>query len=208
VAAIDRLFTSQRSTTDRRPSITVTVPPSEIAVRLLAMLMAPAMVLIMGIDLRLRGSEDILTHGIVDETAHLLTALVIFSAIRALGFPVNWPMALFGAIVADVDYLLIREGLMDHVGDTSRGLLHTLGPALGVIAIGLAVPPLRVVLLSLGVGMLTHVLRDSATASTSLLWPLSDHAFHLRYSVYLAVLIGFTLITTGIVALGARPLRE
>ena len=63
-------------------------------------------------------------------------------------------------------------------------------------------------LLSLGIAMLTHILRDSATASTALLWPIDDHVFHLRYSFYLAILVAFTLVTTGIVALGARPLRE
>jgi hypothetical protein len=208
VAAIDHYVTTERPMTDRRPSITVTVPPSEIAVRLLAMLMAPAMVIIMGVDLRLRGEEGLLFHAMVDWSAHILTALVIFAAIRALGFPVNWVMVCFGAIIADADYLLIREGYMHHLGDSSRGLLHTLVPALGLIAIGLVIPPLRVFLLSLGIAMLTHVLRDSATAQTAWLWPLDDQTFHLRYSFYLAILLGFTLVTTGIVALGARPLRE
>jgi hypothetical protein len=71
-----------------------------------------------------------------------------------------------------------------------------------ILLIGLLVPAGRVLLLSLGLGMLTHVLRDSATASTAFLWPISDHAFHLRYSLYLAVLIGFTVIASGVVALG------
>jgi hypothetical protein len=194
--------------TEPRPSITVTVPTPEIVVRLLAMLMAPAMVVIMGVDLRLRGREEILTHGIVDETAHILTALVIFSAIRAVGFPVNWPMVLFGAVIADADYLMIGEGMMEQLGDSSRGWLHTAGPALGVILVGLAIPPLRVFLLSLGIAMLTHIMRDSATAETAWLWPVNDHVFHLRYSFYLAILVAFGLITTGIVALGARPLRK
>lgn len=208
MAAIDRRFTSHQPMTDRRPSITVTVPPSEIVVRLLAMLMAPAMVIIMGVDLRLRGSEEVLVHGIVDETAHILTALVIVSAIRAVGFPVNWPMVLFGAVIADADYLMIRDGMMHELGDSSRGWLHTAGPALGVILVGLAIPPLRVFLLSLGIAMLTHILRDSATARTAWLWPIDDQSFHLRYSYYLAILVAFSLVTTGIVALGARPLRE
>ncbi len=208
MAAIDRSFTSSPPMTDRRPAITVTVPPSEIVVRLLAILMAPAMVVIMGVDLRLRGEEGLLFHAMVDWSAHILTALVIFAAIRALGFPVNWVMVAFGAIIADADYLMIREGAMERLGDSSRGLLHTLGPALALIAIGLVIPWLRVFLLSLGIAMLTHILRDSATAETAFLWPLDDHVFHLRYSFYLAILVAFTLVTTGIVALGARPLRE
>ncbi len=208
MAVIDHFLASPQPMTDRRPSITLTVPPPEIVVRLLAMLMAPAMVVIMGVDLRLRGAEGLLHHAIVDWSAHILTALVILGAIRAVGFPVYWPMALFGAVIADADYLMIREGTMEQLGDSSRGVLHTLGPALAVIAIGLAIRPLRVFLLSLGIAMLTHILRDSATANTAFLWPLDDHVFHLRYSLYLAILVAFTLVTTGIVALGARPLRE
>lgn len=208
MATIDRIFTSEPQMTDRRPSITVTVPPSEVAVRLLAMLMAPAMVIIMGVDLRLRGEEGLLYHAMVDWSAHVLTAVVILSAIRALGFPVNWVMVGFGAIIADVDYLMIREGMASQLGDSSRGVLHTVAPAVGLIAVGLVIPPLRVFLLSLGIAMLTHVLRDSATAETAWLWPLDDHVFHLRYSWYLTILVVCTLVTTGIVALGARPLRE
>ena len=49
--------------------------------------------------------------------------------------------------------------------------------------------------------------RLHGATATAFLWPLDDHAFHLRYSMYLAILVGFTLVTTGIVALGARPLK-
>jgi hypothetical protein len=208
VAAIDRFATTQQQMSRSGPSITVTTPSPGLFVRLLAVAMAPAMVGIMGVDLRLRGEEGVLFHGFVDWTAHLLTALIIFAAIRALGFPVNWMMAAFGAVIADADYLMIREGLMHHAGDSSRGVLHTVGPALALIAIGLVIPPARVFFVTLGIAMMTHILRDSATADTSFLWPLTDHIFHLRYTLYLAILAGFTVIATGIVALEGRPLRE
>jgi hypothetical protein len=208
VAAIERPPTTHLPTSRPGTSITVNLAAPELLVRLLAVLMAPAMVGIMGVDLRLRGSEGMLVHGGVDWTAHLLTALIIFAAIRALGFPVNWLMAAFGSVVVDADYLLMHEGMMGHAGNVGRGILHTPGPALALIVIGLLVPPARVFFLSLGIGMLTHILRDSATAETALLWPLSDRVFHLRYILYLTILAAFTVVATGIVALGARPLRD
>lgn len=189
-------------------SVTINVPPPSWVVRLLSVSMAPAMAVIMGVDLRIRGSERILIHGIADEVAHVLTALVVFAAIRALGFPVNWVMAAFGAVVCDADYLLMWDHLMPQVGDSSRGVLHTVGPALALVLLGLVFPPGRVFFVSLGIGMLTHIMRDSATAATAPIWPISMHVYHLRYSLYLAVLAMFTAVATGVVALNYHPQRS
>jgi hypothetical protein len=186
------------------PALTVAVPPPSASVRLLAVAMAPALAAMVAIDLRIRGSEGLLLHGIADATAHLLTALIIFAAIRALGFRVSWVMAAMGAVVADFDYLLIRLDLVESLGDSSRGLLHTPGPALGLILLGLIFPWGRTFVISLGIGMLTHIFRDSATAATAAMWPLSDDIFHLRYSLYLILLAMCTTIVTGAVALYKR----
>lgn len=183
-------------------SISIQSPPP--FVRMLCVAMAPAMAIIMGIDLRIRGAEEILTHGMADEVAHLLTALIVLSAVRSLGFRVNWFAVAVGATAIDIEYLLIRSGVLERVvEDNYRGVTHTLFPALGIILLGLVLPPLRVFLVSLGLAMLTHVVRDSATSESPLLWPLSDQIFHLRYSAYLAILAAFTIVTTGVVALSS-----
>lgn len=182
------------------------IPPPTPQVRFLSITMAPAMAVIMGIDLRLRGAEELLVHGLVDEVAHLLTALIVLSAFRAVGMPVHWLAVAIGAVAIDIEYLLIRaDVLAPVVEDSYRGVAHTLGPALAVILVGLAIPPLRIVLVSLGLAMLTHVVRDTATSESALFWPLSDQVMHLRYSGYLAIMAAFTVVTTGVVALTRDP---
>lgn len=191
----------------------LSVPTSS---RWLAVAVAPAMGIIVVIDLRFRGNEWVLTQGIdphlrgwvelllrgmADEIAHLLTALVIVAAIRVAGIPVNWIAAAIGAVVIDLEYLLLLQNITEALAGSQRGFAHTLGPALGMILLGLIVAPARTGLISLGIGMLTHLLRDSATASAPLLWPLRDRAFHLHYAAYLTILVACTVA----VALNTHP---
>ena len=189
-------------------SIIVTISSPTWLLRGLAVLMAPAMVVIMGIDLRIRGQERLLIHGTADEIAHVLTAVVMLSALYALGRNVSWVAGLLGAIAIDVDHLLIPEGRIDAIANTSRSALHTLGPALAVLAIGTVIWPMRAWFWSFGFGMLTHLFRDSATSELPLAWPLGDDSFHLRYSLYLTIMVACTIVTAGVVALGARPMRS
>jgi hypothetical protein len=189
-------------------SVTISISSPTWLLRGLAMLMAPAMVVIMGIDLRIRGQERLLIHGIADEIAHVLTAVVMLSVFYAIGFRVNWIAAMIGGMLLDADYVLQMEDVVESVAGTGRGAIHTIGPTLAVLVVGALIPPLRTLLLSLGIGMLSHLIRDSATAATPLMWPVSDYLFHLRYSLYLTFMVACTLVTTGVVALGARPWRR
>lgn len=179
-----------------------TSPP--MAVRLLSVAMAPALAVIMGVDLRIRGSEEILVHGIADELAHLLTALVVLSALRAMGMRLSWPAVVIGATIPDIEHVLALAGQLDAIGTTGRGVLHTLVPGAIVAGLGMLLPPLRVFLLSLGLAMLSHVVRDAATSEIPALWPHAVAAYHLRYVFFLAMLAGCATITTGAVALAAR----
>ncbi len=174
------------------------------AVRLLSVGMAPAMAVIMGVDLRIRGSEEILVHGVADEIAHLLTALVMLAALRAVGMCVNWPVVAVGAVIPDIEHISAMAGQLAAIGTTGRGVMHTLVPGAMVVAVGLLISPLRVFLLSLGLAMLSHVLRDAATSAVPALWPHTIGAYHLRYAYFLAMLAGCATITTGVVALTAR----
>ena len=180
----------------------LTHPP--VAVRLLSVVMAPAMAVIMGVDLRIRGSEEILVHGIADELAHLLTALVILSALQAVGMRVLWPAVMVGATIPDIEHILAQAHRLDAIGSTGRGVLHTLVPGVVLVSVGLLLPPLRTFFMSLGLAMLTHVVRDAATSAVPALWPHADAAYHLRYALFLAMLAGCASITTGAVALAAR----
>ncbi len=190
-------------------TISIETPPT-LTQRILAVAMAPAMVTIMGIDLRIRDQQRLLIHGIADEIAHVLTAVVVLAAIHALGFRISWIAGGIGGMLPDIDHILLWTGLADPVTDIDRGFMHTLGPTLAVLLLGVAVPPLRLFLVSLGLGMLTHVIRDSATSELPLFWPVSDEIVHLRYSLYLTFMVLCTIVAAGIVALGMprRPFRS
>lgn len=179
---------------------------------LLSVAMAPALAIVMGIDLRIRGAEQVLVHGIADEIAHLLTATIMLSAVWALGLRVNWFVVALGAVLPDIEYITRYLDVAEGFGDGSRGIMHTLVPGAVLAALGLLVwpvwRPLRVLLISLGLALLTHVVRDSATSAIPLLWPLQEQPFHLRYSVFLAILAVCATITTGSVALAlAKVMR-
>ena len=186
-------------------SVTISIASPTWLLRGLSMLMAPAMVIIMGIDLRIRGQERILIHGIADEIAHVLTAIVMLSVLYALGWPVRWIAGILGAVAIDIDHFLVPEGYLHMIANTNRSALHTVGPALVVLVVGLVAWPLRTWFWSFGLAMLTHLLRDATTSELPLAWPVGDDLIHLRYSLYLTILVACTLVTTGVVALGARP---
>ena len=163
--------------------------------------MAPTLAIIMGIDLRIRGAEKLLIHGVADEIAHLLTAMIMLSTVRAIGLRVSWIAGAMGAMAPDVEYALSRLDITAPIGDASRGVMHTLVPGVALVLLGLMTPPLRLFFVSLGIALLTHTVRDAATSSVPALWPLSVEYFHLRYSFFLAMLAACATVTTGAVAL-------
>lgn len=166
--------------------------------------MTPAMVLIMGIDSQIRGSESLLVHGFADEVAHLMTTLICLAAARAVGIPIHWFAGLVGAVVIDVDHIPMLLNLVEPVEGSSRAGSHSLGPVVLIMFLGLIIRPWRSAFWSLGFGMLTHLFRDTATGFVPLAWPLSDDPVHLRYAVYLLVLVTLTTVTSGIATLSAH----
>src|SRR5690606_31206736 len=148
-------------------------PPSML---MLSVAMAPALAIVMGIDLRIRGAEEILVHGIADEIAHLLTAIIMLSAVHAVGMRVNWVAVAMGAVGPDIEYAVRFFDVAEGFGDGSRGIMHTLVPGSALVVLGLffwpVSAPLRIFCISLGLALLSHVIRDSATSAIPLLWPM------------------------------------
>lgn len=126
----------------------------------------------------------------------------MLSAVRAIGFRVSWIAVAIGAMAPgieyalsrfdmidtvgvmapDIDYLRSRLDTLQTIGDGSRGVVHTLMSGTEILLLGLIVPPLMVFLVSMGLALLTHAVRDAATSSVPALWPLSEEYVHLRYS--------------------------
>lgn len=134
--------------------------------------------------------------GILDETAHLSTALILVAA---------WPVrvdrpvilvALASSVAIDVDHVLQYVGVDVLTEGTVRPYPHSLTTPLVAFAFafGLRGTPRRIAL-GIGAGVLAHLLRDVATGpGIAALWPLSDVTVRIPWGFYGATMAGLTAI--------------
>jgi len=134
--------------------------------------------------------------GLLDESAHLITAaLVLVCAPRAVVRSV-WPWVLIGAVAIDVDHLPLYTGLSGFRVDGGRPPSHSLAVVLLLLA-GAATPSLRKPLLGLAGGLMLHIVRDMATGpGVPLLWPLRPGNVLMPYLVYVALMVLSTVGST------------
>lgn len=155
----------------------------------LELVMAAAVFLAADVADQLVG-DSILLSGMLDETAHVLTTLIV---LWALGGPL-WDRMLYPALVAsvaiDLDhipqelcYFFLTEG-------TPRPYTHSLLTIAAVLAGALLWRRRRDLLLGIAVGVTLHLWRDMAEprSGVALLWPLSDGSFSISQYVYLALM--------------------
>lgn len=156
-------------------------------------------------------------RGLLDEPAHMATALVVFGAlVRFRGSPpaqrFGWTM-LACAVLIDVDHLPEEFGTEALTNGTPRPYTHALWV---VIVLTLAWAAARVfairsgrprpatpelVLAGAAWGVAAHFLRDIATAPMSFWWPVTDMAVQVPYWWYVAAL-------AVIIAAGPLPRRR
>jgi inner membrane protein len=128
-----------------------------------------------------------------DELAHLLTTGIAVLALAAAGrgrLPV--PFAA-GALVAgnliDVDHVPLMLGNDLLTEGTPRPYSHSVTFVLVLLVLGRLVPGrIATGLLGAAYGLAGHLLRDLATGSVALLWPVTDHGFEVPYLAYAVVL--------------------
>src|SRR4051794_19568189 len=126
------------------------------------------------LDLVARRRHSRLSLGLVDETAHLLTASILVPDADAA--------VLAGSVALDADHVPDLAGIALLRSRGNRPVTHSLA-GLTLLAAGaprLGLSPSRAVL-----GASTHLLRDLATGTTAvpLLWPLSRRGYALPYAV-------------------------
>lgn len=159
------------------------------------------------------GSHRLAVAGLLDESAHLCTGLLVLWALplarsRALTLSV-----LAGSVLIDVDH--IPAQIFDRnwlTGGTPRPYSHSM-----VTLIVLALSALilrrsgrhRAALVAGGAlaGVSFHFLRDLAVprlSGVSLLWPFTDRAMNLPEGAYLGVLGALVLLAAGQDALRTR----
>ena len=138
--------------------------------------------------------------GLLDEPAHLATALVVLVAAagprRLLAHPPFTGAALLASVAIDIDHVPLYAGLPVGV-DGGRPFTHCLLTPIVLAVAGVAVRRFRPVLLGLATGVLLHLLRDLATGpGVSLWWPVWPQRIELPYLAYLAVVAGCALAAT------------
>lgn len=154
-------------------------------------------------------------RGMVDEPAHLATALVVLGAItRFRGSPpepkFGWTM-LSCSVLIDVDHLPAEFGSSALTNGTPRPYTHALWTVL-VMIVGWAAArylarrsgstrsaTAELLLAGAAWGLAAHFLRDIATAPMSLWWPVTDMPVEVPYSWYVAALV---------VIIALRPVRR
>ena len=125
--------------------------------------------------------------GLLDESAHLITAVLVLGSLpRAVVRPV-WAWVLIGSVA--IDHLPLYAGVSGFRVDGGRPPSHSLAVVLLLVA-GAAIPALRRPLLGLGGGVILHIVRDMATGpGVPLLWPLIPGNALLPYPVYVALMV-------------------
>ena len=134
--------------------------------------------------------------GLLDEVAHLLTAALLLAALRPRVPAQVVLAALAASMLIDVDHLpqyagedVLTEGL-------PRPVTHSIATlvVLGVLAATAWGLPWQLATGAL-LGVSTHFVRDLATGpGLALLWPLSDQAVRVSYTVYAALVVAAAVI--------------
>jgi hypothetical protein len=125
--------------------------------------------------------------GPLDETAHLLTTLLV---LWALGPKVSRRFvapALVASVAIDADHIPDRLGVNWLTVGTPRPYTHSLLTILAVLLGALLWRRRRTLLLGFAIGLTLHFWRDMAEQGTgvSLLWPVSYHSFSYAHRSYL-----------------------
>lgn len=158
-------------------------------------LVFPALALLLGLDTFLHQREPSrLVTGILDESAHALTAGLL---VTALPLPRDEPFlrgVLAGAILIDLDHIPGEFGWPILTRGSGRPLVHSL-PTITALLLAAAwsAPPRRSCILGATAGALTHLFRDMATGGAPLRWPLDKRRVKIPYGLYLALLSGAAL---------------
>ena len=176
-----------------QPLVRVPVPRTprflHVAARVLACLSIVALDVILGAR-----SWSIPATGLLDETAHLLTAWIVLNAC-ARGRTRSWPWVLLGAVVIDVDHIPLFLWGVPVAAAGGRPVTHSLLTVLVLLAVAGVVLPARAVSTGLAAGVLLHLLRDIATGpGAPLLWPVYAGSLLVSHRLYLLLLGALAVI--------------
>ena len=126
----------------------------------------------------------------LDETAHLLTTLLVLWALGGRACERFLVPALIASVAIDVDHIPQRLGSDWLTAGTPRPYTHSLLTLAVVLLLSVVWRRRRDVMLGVAIGLALHLWRDMAEpeSGVSLFWPFSDHSVTMPHSSYLIVM--------------------
>jgi hypothetical protein len=138
---------------------------------------------------RLAG-DPVFPGGPLDETAHLLTTLIVLWALGRRACDRFLIPALVASVTIDLDHIPRELGTDFLTRGTSRPYTHSLLSIVIVLVAAAGWRSRREVLLGIAIGLAIHFWRDMSENGTgvALAWPVSRHEFVLSHTGYLIVM--------------------
>lgn len=143
-----------------------------------------------GIDVVRQRQWSLLPAALLDESAHVVTALLAHGALR---LPVTSDAlvgTIAGATLLDADHVPHHLGWRLLTRDTERPLTHSLASVI-VVAVAALVAPARwrQLIACAAFGAATQLVRDTGTGSVPLWWPANRSEVRMPYALYAAFLL-------------------
>ncbi|MGZ4178318.1 MAG: metal-dependent hydrolase [Solirubrobacteraceae bacterium] len=144
---------------------------------------------------RLAG-DSVVPGGPLDETAHLMTTLIVLWALGRRVCDRFLVPALLASVAIDADHV---PGALGHdflTHGTPRPYTHSLLSIVVVLLAAALWRRRRDLLLGVALGLAIHFWRDMSEsgAGVSLAWPVSDHSFMLSHTGYLVAMALFAAV--------------
>lgn len=140
-------------------------------------------------------SPRLLVVAVLDETAHLATAIIVlvgFCRVVNLWFAGG---CLAGGMLIDIDHLPTMLSQSIAILDAERPVTHSVAAVMLVALVALYFSGRgRVALLGATLGVTVHLFRDLATGGVPLLWPASPEILEMSYWVYAIGIIVVALL--------------
>lgn len=152
-----------------------------------------------------RAGDSLWPGGPLDETAHLLTTLLVVWALgRRVGERFCVP-ALIASVAIDLDHVPGSLGANWITAGTPRPYTHSLLAILVILLVALLWQRRRDLLIGVALGIVIHFWRDLSESGSgvSLLWPFSYHSFSLPHAVYVAAMVA-VVVAAGVRCTGVR----
>jgi MYXO-CTERM domain-containing protein len=141
--------------------------------------------------------DSVIPGGPLDESAHLLTTLLVVWALGPTVATRFLGAALVASVAIDLDHVPQHLGTQLLTAGTPRPYTHSLLTVLVVLVLGVVWRRRRRILCGVALGLLVHFWRDLGEPGTgvSLLWPVSHRGFSLPHWSYVAVM---TVVVAGV----------